>query len=156
MGKLTRDQARKAMKRIFANPMLAPQSEEGTKEIIDCLIRNCRDQAHAEQTMTVFLDNAKDPRNTTAEIKAAAGVVDKENWENETPPSGCDKCTVTDINGERFLAHVIRLSSTGIEYAGRCSCVRGRWLASRDLRRAKDAEAARDAVATTAMQERGE
>lgn len=138
MKKLKESQAAKEAQRLVANPMLSPQTKEGVDEIIACLMRHCKDQEHAKRTMTVFLDTCKDPRNVTAEIAdAAKGTA----MAGEAPP-GCPRCTLdphSETGEPRYTSHVINAIIGDYEVATRCSCVRGRWLASRDLQRAKDA-----------------
>lgn len=152
MKTLTRRQAQKEAKRLVVNPALSPQTEDGVKEIIDCLMRHCEDQNHAERAITRFLDTAGDNRNLTAELTAAA----KATGDVEPPPPGCLNCMVDLEDGFYYLSHIVRTSSSGIEFAGRCTCPRGRWLASRDLWRAKEQAASCNAVVTTEMQERVE
>lgn len=142
MEKLTRTQAKTQTKRLLANAMLAPQTDDGSKEIVECILRNCKDAAHAERAMTRFLDTASDPRNITAELASAAKATAVEG----EAPGGCPQCELdpdVETGESRYMSHVIReiRMGTGMSYeaAVRCGCVRGRWLASRDLQRAKDA-----------------
>jgi hypothetical protein len=134
MKKLNRETARAQAKRLQSSPMLAPQSDDGRKEIIDCLMRNCDDAEHAESTMTQVLDNCDDPRNLTAEIRAAAVAT---LHRSESVPDGCDVCRLMPdplTGAARWMAHV-PFERNGYSYAVRCNCERGRWLKRRDHER---------------------
>lgn len=134
MGNLTREQARKQAKRLLANAMLTPQSDDGIAEIIDCLMRHCNTAEHAGRTMTEFLDSARDPRNVTAEIAAAAERV----AEPVKLPEGCDTCRYVDESGATgYRPHVV-VANRCTEALGRCSCARGRTLLATDRKRDAD------------------
>ena len=132
MSKLTRAEAQKQARRLQSAPMLAPQSDDGRKEIVDCLLRHCADAAHDQRAMTRVLDGTLDPRNLTAEI-AAAAAESRSVPVVELPP-GCARCTLDPdlITGAaRYASHI---SEPGELYdvSRRCDCARGRSLASRD------------------------
>lgn len=136
MTRLTREKAQEQAARLMANPMLAPQSKEGKKEIVDCLLRHCQGEEHAADVMTRFLDTARDPRNLTAEIAAMA----RETQTAEEAPAGCFGCEIgEDPNtGEmRWASHVPRDGKGGISCAVRCECDRGLWFTAKDRERAQ-------------------
>lgn len=138
--KLTRDIAKKQAKRIAANPMLTPQSEQGVTELVDCLMRNCTSPEHAERTMTVFLDTARDPRNLTAELADAA----RQSRQDVAFPPGCSRCTLMpdEHTGEpRYASHVPARTIGGYDCVVRCGCERGQALRARDRQRAAESQA---------------
>lgn len=135
MKKLSRTEAQSQARRLQSSPMLAPQSDEGRKEIVDCLMRNCLDVEHASRTMTHLLDNATDPRNLTAELRAAAEATRNV---PQALPDGCPRCNLEPdpiTKAPRWMAHVPG-ERNGYSCAVRCDCARGRWLARRDQERA--------------------
>ncbi len=136
MAKITRDEAKKQVKRLLSSPMLAPQSKEGGEEIMDCLLRHCKSPDHAERAMTLFLDTARDPRNLTAELSAAAMATRQE----AVLPDGCDLCAYTDFEtkARHYRPHVTA-TVKGYDVARRCTCKRGEYLFASDLRRAAEA-----------------
>lgn len=134
-GKLTRQQAQQQVFRLTANPMLTPQSDDGLKEIVDCLLRHCESIEHAEATMTAFLDSSPNPRNVTAELAAAAKLAKS----GPSLPDGCDLCRYREpltglIKYRSHISVVVR----GYESSKRCACPRGQALEAADRRR--DAE----------------
>jgi hypothetical protein len=134
MKNLIRPDATKEAKRLQACPALAPQSDEGRKEIVDCLMRHCEDYGHASRTMTHVLDNCPEPRNLLAEIKAAA--VETLHMP-ESVPDGCDHCRLEPdpiTHKPRWMAHVPG-ERNGYSMAVRCACARGKWLLRRDQER---------------------
>lgn len=142
MKKLSRTDAQAQGRRLQANPMLAPQSIEGVKEIVDCIMRNCQDVEHASRTMSQVLDNCRDPRNLTAEIKAAAVETLRI---PQAVPGGCEVCRLEPdplTGAARWMAHV-PLERNGYTYAVRCSCARGQWLKRRDQERETEQQCAR-------------
>jgi hypothetical protein len=135
MTKFTRSMAQKQAARLQACAMLAPQSDEGRKEVIECLLRHCQSEEHAAETMTKFLDGALHVQNLTAELAALA----RETQRQEEPPVGCQECYLgPDVStGEvRWAAHV-GFERDGLWFSHRCSCPRGRWLAAKDAERAQ-------------------
>jgi hypothetical protein len=137
MKKLSRTDAQAQGRRLQANPMLAPQSKEGVTEIVDCIMRNCRDVEHAVRTMTAVLDNCTDPRNLTAEIKRAAGEALNV---PQALPDGCEVCHLEPdplTGAARWMAHVPG-ERKGYSCAVRCTCARGQWLSRRDQERSAD------------------
>ena len=134
MTKLTRDHARRQANRLQACPMLAPQSDEGKREVVDCLMRHCQSAEHAETVMTQFLDGALHVQNSIAELAAIAHA----SRQNDQPPPGCDLCYLgPDFStGEvRWAAHV-SVDRNGLAFARRCSCARGQYLNAADVVRA--------------------
>lgn len=77
---MKRDFVRDQVLRLMANPMLAPQTDEGTREVIDCLMRNCAAEADCLATVTAFLDFAVNPRNITAELASIARKNRRLDW----------------------------------------------------------------------------
>jgi len=139
MTKLTREIARKQAARLQSNPMLAPQSDDGRREIVDLLLRNCQSGEHAEAVMTAFLERARKVENVTAEIATIARATATA----EQAPAGCERCYLgPDVStGEvRYAAHVSRIVG-GYDVATRCDgiggigCPRGQWLSARDRER---------------------
>lgn len=131
--KLTREVAREQAARLQASVMLAPQSDVGRSEIVECLLRNCSDREHAEQTMTLVLDNARDIRNLPAEIASIA----QRTRNPGQPPPGCEQCTLgedRETGARKWLPYVSR-DYKGYAFAGRCTCDRGKWLATQDALR---------------------
>jgi hypothetical protein len=134
MKKLSRTDAQAQARRLQSSPMLAPQSDEGRKEIVDCLLRNCVDVEHAARAMTALLDNCTDPRSLTAELKRAAA--DTLNMP-QSLPDGCERCEILpdpNTGAPRWSAHVYG-EKRGYSCAIRCSCERGQWLERRDQER---------------------
>jgi hypothetical protein len=134
--KLTREQARKEGARLQASVMLAPQSDEGRREIVDCLLRNCQDARHAAEVITAVLDDAIRPQNLTAEIAAIA----RRCQHPELAPPGCDLCALGEDLGTGAMrwAPFVSIRIRGYECAQRCTCARGRWLASKDEEREQE------------------
>jgi hypothetical protein len=137
MPKLTRDHARAQAARLQANPILAPQSDAGRTELIDCLMRNCQSSEHCAAAMTALLDGSiefpREMETTTARLAFCARRLQIA----ETAPAGCDRCYLgPDVTtGEiRWYAHVPG-ERNGYTYAARCDCERGKWLAARDRER---------------------
>jgi hypothetical protein len=130
--KLTRKEAQQQAKRIAANPMLIPQTDDGAKELVDCLIRHCANTDHAERAMTAFLDGARDPKNLTAELAACAAAT----RQADSLPPGCERCRYEDPEtGEtRYRSHLSR-TVRGYDVSQRCTCERGQALAAGDRRR---------------------
>ena len=129
--KLTRQDAQQQAKRLQSCPMLAPQSDEGRKEIVDCLMRHCQSAEHAQAVMTQFLDEAIHVQGpVTAWLAASA----RQTRKSDQAPTGCARCWLgPDFNtGEvRWAAHV-STDRDGISFAMRCDCERGQWLKIRD------------------------
>jgi hypothetical protein len=137
MKTLSRSDAQAQGRRLQASPALAPQSEDGRKEIVDCLLRNCVDVEHARRTMTYLLDNCEDPRNLTAALRSAA-----ESTRNvqQALPDGCDRCRLDpdpQTKAPRWMAHVPEDRGL-VSCAVRCDCARGQWLSRRDRERQND------------------
>jgi hypothetical protein len=133
MKQLTRDFARAQGKRLQASPMMAPQSKEGVREIVDCLMRHCQSEEHAERTITAFLDGATEPKNLTAELAAIA----RRSQIPDQLPAGCPRCFLgpdVDSGEVRWAAHVPGVRG-GYSVALRCECERGEWLAAKDQER---------------------
>jgi hypothetical protein len=132
--KLTRQDAQKQAKRLQACPMLAPQTDEGRKEIVDCLMRHCQSAEHAETVMTRFLDEALHVNGAvTAWLAATAG----QTRQADQPPPGCRQCWLgPDLStGEvRWAAH-ISVQRGEYSFATRCDCERGQWLQRCDAER---------------------
>lgn len=129
---LNRKDAQSQAKRLNACPMLAPQSDEGRKEIVDCLMRNCMDADHAQRTMTLFLDTSDHIHGAvTAEIAIAARQT--ENNSSEVP-QGCRDCWsgVGPDGKDKWEAWPRMVLVRGYEVSARCECERGKWLAERD------------------------
>lgn len=132
--KLSRDDARKQGKRLQSCPMLAPQTEEGVKEIIDCLMRNCQSAEHAANVMTQVLDSALEVKGPiTAWIASTA----RQSQIADQAPAGCDQCYLgPDMDtGEVRWAYHVPVDIGGYSRAARCCCQRGRWLYARDTQR---------------------
>lgn len=102
----------KTASRLLANPALAPQSDEGITEVIDCLMRHCRSEEHAAEVVTEFLDTATDPRNITAEL---AGIA-KRTRVDMNAPMGFPGCELCDYSG---WLHIER---NGYDFSEACSC----------------------------------
>lgn len=130
---LTRESARRQAMRLQSSALLAPKSDEGRTEIIDCIMRHCQSAEHAELVMTAVLDGSIDVKNMTAEIAAVA----KRTRKAEVPPNGCERCAIDpDINtGESRWSPYVSVSRNGCAFARRCDCARGRWLAAADRAR---------------------
>lgn len=120
MKTLTRDEARVQAKRLQVSPVLAPQSAEGRKEVVDCLMRNCEDIEHAERAMTAALDGCVDPRNFAAELAIAAKGTRKSNI---VLPEPCPECPEDDY---------VPFERNGYSGVGRHNCARGLALRERD------------------------
>lgn len=140
MTKLTREIARKQAGRLRSCPILTPRDEAAAevfrREVVDALMRNCQSGEHAETVVTQFLETARDPKNATAELVAIARATATA----EQPPAGCERCYLgpdLDTGVVRYAAHVSR-TVAGYDVAGRCECVRGRWLAAKDAERRRD------------------
>lgn len=134
MKRLSRDDAKAQAKRLQSSPMLSPQSDDGRREIVDCLMRHCESVEHAARAMTALLDNCTDPRNLTAELRSAAVSTA---YEHQVIPDGCSVCYLEpDVTtGEaRWYAHVSK-ERNGYTCAVRCGCARGQWLKRRDQER---------------------
>lgn len=134
MTKLTRDHARRQANRLQACPMLAPQSDEGKREVVDCLMRHCQSAEHSETVMTQFLDGALHVQNSIAELAAIAHAT----RQNDQPPPGCDRCYLgPDVfTGEVRWASFISVDRRdGLSSAHRCSCARGQFLNAADVAR---------------------
>jgi len=134
--KLTRSEAQEQAARLMACPMLAPQSPEGRREIVDSLLRHCVDQAHAERTMTRFLDTAADIRGA---LTAVLTQTAEETRKGPVLPDGCPECWtgVDPATGKDTWAPYPRMRTIrGCDYSQRCTCARGAWLAANDKARA--------------------
>ncbi len=127
---LTRELARKEAARLQASPMLAPQSDEGRREIVDCLMRHCTDEEHARAVMTELLDSVERPQSITAEIATIA----RKTLHRDCPPPGCHLCCMGEdpITGAVRWASHVSVDVRGYPCARRCTCQRGRWLADCD------------------------
>ena len=135
MTKLTREHARKEGSRLQSCPMLAPQTNEGRREIVDCLMRHCQSEEHATSVMTEFLDTAVNIKGTLTSWLAAIAL--RTRVPDDIPP-GCDRCYLgPDMStGEvRWAAHVSFDLPSGYTASRRCTCDRGRWLSQRDAER---------------------
>jgi len=133
MQKLTREYARAQVQRLLANPMIAPQSDEGAREIIDCLMRHCETAEHAQATMTIFLDQTPEPRNVTAELASAA----QRALNGPILPPGCEACAYKDpLTGVTLYYSHLAIDGAG-KYSAvvRCTCARGKLLQAADRQR---------------------
>jgi hypothetical protein len=111
---MTKDQAKKQAARLMANPALSPQSMEGKREIVDCLLRHCGSEAHAAKVITEFLDTATDARNVTAELATIAHRVgDPARPAPRLGFAGCVKC---DFTGWK------RYEKNGYTFGTPCEC----------------------------------
>lgn len=140
--KLTREFARKQAARLQSNPMLAPQSEEGRTELVDCLMRHCQDDEHCVRTMTAFLENVRKIEGAmTAELVTWA----RETIDYGQPPPGCEHCRIgEDLAGVmQYHTHVTGMRANGTTFATRCSCARGHWYEARDAERKVESPAAK-------------
>jgi hypothetical protein len=136
---INRSDARKQAARLQASPMLQPQTDEGCREIVDCLMRHCQSAEHAAAVMTQVLDSALEVKGP---ITAWIASIARGSQVADQAPAGCEHCYLgPDINtGEvRWAFHVSITSRYGITSAGRCTCERGRWLAAKDAERATTA-----------------
>lgn len=120
MKNLSRTNAAAQARRLQANPALAPQSDEGRREVVDCILRHCIDVEHAARTMTQVLDSAADARSLTAEISAAAAATRVIAFDLPTP---CQSCPDGDW---------VRIDRAGISSVARHDCPRGIALRNRD------------------------
>jgi hypothetical protein len=57
---------------LNAAPALAPRTEGGCIEIVDCLMRHCQSDQHAECVITELLETAVRLQNLVAELVAIA------------------------------------------------------------------------------------
>lgn len=132
MSKLNRIDAIKQAKRLQSCPMIAPQTDEGRREIVDCLVRHCQSAEHADSVMTRFLDEAL---KVEGPVTAALANIARQVPSGEEAPAGCERCFSgkNPVTGEKLYAHHVgRDVPGGYSVAVRCSCERGRWLASRE------------------------
>lgn len=139
--RITRESAQKQAKRLMACPALAPQSDEGKREVVDCLMRHCQSPEHAAEVMTAFLDTAIDPRNITAELASIA----RQSRLDDALPTGCPACTLEPdeaTGAPRYASHVTG-ERNGYDIAARCKCPRGISLKERDRKRDADEAAER-------------
>lgn len=86
----TREQARKHGERLQAGiPSAFPAAsvEIMRREVVECLLRNCRDDSHVERTVTRVLEAAENPRNLLAAITRAA----RETVEHHSPAQIWDR-----------------------------------------------------------------
>ena len=104
-----------------ANKAMLPPSEDGAREVVACLLRNCVNREHAEAVITRLLDTVPRMQSLTAEIAAIAretrGLFA---GQAERGPEPCDACRPLGGN------YAMRDGETR-----RCECARGRWLAGR-------------------------
>ena len=134
MMKLTRQVAQRQAARLQACPMLVPQSDEGRREVVDSLLRNCQSEEHCVAVLTEFLDTALHVQNVTAELAAIA----RRTQRSDQAPAGCAQCDLgpDPFSGEqRWAAHLAEERG-----ARRCECDRGRWLAAREHERTADSK----------------
>jgi hypothetical protein len=109
---LTREQAQRQAARLDASPTIAPRTEEGLTELVDCLLRCCQNEEHARTVITQLLDGVPRLQSLTAEIVAIAAATRK----RAALPPGCEIC-----QGAPWLMG-------GQNGAVRCSCARGEAL----------------------------
>ncbi len=132
MTTLTRELARQQAARLQSSPMLAPQSDEGRREVVNVLMRHCQNAEHAEMVMTALLEECRDPRNLTAELVAIA----RNTKRKEDLPAGCDACSAgNDLDGVPSWLPFVVVEINGYSSGRRCTCARGRWLFARDRQR---------------------
>lgn len=118
--------------------MLAPQTDEGRREIVDCLQRHCQNAEHAAAVMTRVLDSAMEVKGPiTAWIAATA----RDTGAGERAPDGCWRCEIgPDVEtGEMRWANHVPTEWKGYTCARRCLCERGKWMAAKDKARASEA-----------------
>jgi hypothetical protein len=122
--------------------MLAPQTLEGKKEIVECLLRNCQSEEHAVTVMTRVLDGAL---RVEGPITAWIASVARQTQTYDRAPAGCDLCYLgPDVTtGEVRWAEHVSVQIGGYDCARRCTCDRGGWLAAKDLERGAAKPAAR-------------
>ena len=113
--------------RLDAAPALAPKTQQGRDEVIDCLVRNCRNEDEARRVITAVLDGVCRCQNLTAEIAAIA----REIRSPEQLPPGCAACKV----GPGLWAPFVTTEHPGGFGSARCTCPRGKWLAAHDRNR---------------------
>ncbi len=135
--KLERKEAQTQAKRLQSCPMLAPQTDDGRKEIVDCLMRHCQSVEHAVAVMTQVLDDALEVKGP---ITAWIASIARRTQHAEVAPDGCWRCEIgPDVEtGEMRWAVHVPTEWKGYTCAGRCSCVRGRWLAGKDQERRRE------------------
>lgn len=148
-NQITREEARLQCARLQTVPIISPQTKEAKTEIVNCLMRNCVDQAHAERAMTMVIEDCRDPKNISAELKAAAAATHLV----EVAPAGCSLCArgVDDASGSPLYENYPRagVGKAGYTFAARCTCVRGRWLVEQGERRKRETERAAAASSGT-------
>jgi hypothetical protein len=129
---LTRELARQQAARLQSSPMLAPQSDEGRREVVNILMRHCQNAEHAATVLTALLEECRDPRNLTAELVAIA----RNTKRKDNLPPGCDACYAgEDLDGAPSWLPFVTVQIRGYSAGRRCACARGQWLSARDRQR---------------------
>jgi hypothetical protein len=130
--KVTKDGCKRQVARLALVPVFRPPTKAAVEGWVNCLMRHCQDDAHAERAMTAMLETVVETTNPLAQFCAIA----RQLLDHGKPPAGCDRCFVgpDGTTGEvRWAAHVsFDPPGGGNSYAARCDCARGQWLSARE------------------------